>query len=817
MPSRSLVIAVTALLAVTALFVLLPAANPAGSPAPAAVPVGAAATSQPSASITYSILNGYGFTSNEFAPGEPGYGSLYFSVTDPLDRAVNVTITDPNAARDGVSSPAFQYEATLNATTFTFNSYMAGVGYTFPANLPYGGHWTVNFSAPNGGTVEQNVSVRLFYTFLGSSVGNGATLPGQPISVFWALVVGSNEGSFYPRATNVWITGSYIGNGTVQNFFPQGRVALSPVNVGTGTWSGKVPLNTTPDTQLHFEVYAIANVSGQLAENESGNLSISVGMLMIQSSGLTPAPPTCQFISDLYFTVNSLIAPCIEAGASYFGAFTPIAGLPVNVGYWNGTAHVTPSGAPTSVATNASGEAAFTFRASSPPFITALQYPTYDGINYTVHVPGASSLYPWTVWLNQTWSLLGGSTSAGVVQVALDHTEYYVGATATVSWTVSSTNATATGPVAATAYIIEGSSGVYFGIGAINSTAQSGSFTFPITSAMATQTLLVAVLASNSSTAFAGYASALVLTPSLLLSPASNFYNAGSTASVSAVINGGGSGATIQYEVWGYWQDGRAVVASGTVANGSSIAVSVPSSTPPLELEVYAWASVAGQVIATNNVTLDLAQGYSIQLGVTTASSYSDGSYQPGQIVTLSYQVVAIGGVALPQVVTFNLWTLGYPSSYTIQNVALSGTISYTIPSNAVQGTLLVELTAQGALAAAPCLPVGHCGGTAAIPINPHPSILSMELGPGSGITVGWLILLILVILVAILLVFFVFLRRRGGRSTAPIAPAMNPPAPPPSTPPAAEWKEPSAPPAAEPEPAASNPPPMPQPPSGGA
>jgi hypothetical protein len=809
MSRRTLAAVLTALLAVSTLFALAPAAahSPSGA-APTEISTGV----QPAAAISYTLLNGYDFAVTSYYPGETGWGSLYFSVTDTLDRAVNVTIVDPNAARDGVPSPAFHYLATLNTTTSTFDSYTAHVGYTFPASLPYGGHWTVNLSAPNGGSVQQNITLFVYYTSLSTSVGTGSTLPDQPVSVLWSLYLGSNGAGFYTHATNVWITGRYDGNGTTQNFFPQGRIALTPASAGRGAWNGLVPSNTTPDSLIRFQVYAITNVSGQVLENESNNITVRVGALVFQDYGLAPAPPSCAFGTYFSFPNGSLIASCVLAGSSYFGSFTPIAGLPVSVAYWNGTARVVPSGAPTSLVTNVSGEAAFTFSAASPPFVLLSAAPIYDALNFSVTLPGASALYTWTQWLNVSWILVTSSPASGLVQVSLDHTQYYEGNTATVSWSIGSSNLTQTGPITVTGWEVSGPGSVVYAQGVLNTSAQSGSFTFPVTAAMVPNTIVVTVLAQNATTGFVGYAYATALGPSLLLTPASVYYTPGSTAQTAVVLNGGGSGATIQYQVMGFWGFQVALLASGTVASGGTISAPIASNTPPQSVEVDAWATLSGQVIASSFAHLTLEQGYSILLGVSTASSYTDGSYQPGQTVTLTYAVVSIGGAALPQVANFELIALGYPNAYVFQNAGLSGTISFTIPSNAPRGSLLLELLASGSLSGAPCFPTGACIGVATLPINPSPSVLSMELGAGSGLTVGWLILLVLVVVVAVALFFM--LRGRGGRfAKVPTSSRLSPPTPPPSTESPAEWTPPPSSEPTPPPPSESSQPGLPEPP----
>jgi hypothetical protein len=805
-----LAVALTALLTVVLLLSLVPAQAHTASASPAAAPVRAAA-SHPSASITYTTLNGFGYAETVYFPGELGWGAFAFIVADTLDHAVNVTLTDPNAVKDGVATPAYHYEATLNTTTHTFNSYTAGVTYTFPDTLTYPGPWVVNFSAPNGGYVTTNVSILLYYVHTSTSAGSSAMLPGQALSVFWWIYLDSNGVGLYTHATQVWMTATYTGNGTVQSLFPQGRIALTPASAGEGQWNGMIPLNTTPNTELTFDVYAITNVTSQVLENASEAAVVTVGHLVIRDYGITQAPPTCAFGNAYYFPTGSLLASCLLVESDYLGAYTPVSGLPVTVGYWNGTAHVTPTGAPTALTTNTNGEVSFTFPATSPPFSQDYQYPGYDALNFTVKLPGASSLYVWTVWLNATWTLEGGSNAAGIVHVTLDHTQYYQGATATATWSIATANLTKTGTISAVSYLVEGPNGMIYQAAPLNHTATNGTFAIPITAAMVGHTITVYVYAENATRGFYGYASAAVISPLLLLSPAYAYYSAGTTMSVTATLNGGVN-AIISYQLWGYWQTSNSFLSNGTVANGTNIHVTIPATTPPLEIVVSAWATVQGQVVATATADLFLAQGYSILLGVTTPSSYSDGSYQPGQTITLSYQVVSVGGAALPQYVTFDLFALGYPQVYSIPNANLTGTLSFTIPSNAVQGTLVIELDAIGAFSAGSCFPTGSCVGLATIPINPSPSALALELG--GGVTVGWLILLVLLIVVAVVL--FVVFRRRGRRATPPSSGTLNPPAPAPSVPPAAEWQGPTQtpPPTSEPAPSSSQPP-LPEPPAG--
>jgi hypothetical protein len=821
MSTRTWSIVLSALLIFSATLAVVPSvAAHSGGSAPAAVETPASAplatpaeplAPTPGAVIGTALYNALGYYTDDFYIGETGWGTLTFAVYDAVDAAVNVTITDPNAARDGVSIPAFHYEAILNATTHEFYAYEVNVGYTFPSTVPYGGQWLINFSAPSAGYVNETINLYKYYVDLESSISSGSVLPGTAFSLAWWLLLQSNGATLYTGATGIFLDAHYYGNGTYQNLFASGIETLTTGS--TGTFSGQVPLNATPDTTVSFEFWAVTNLSGTIVENETASVSIAVGALHVENYGISPYAAYCLGYRYTYFPLNSLVAGCVEVESDYFGQLTAVAGVPVTIQYWNGTAHVNPTGgAATSATTNAAGAVTTTFNGTSPPFVTEFQWPGVDAVNFTVHLPGADTTgYAWTIWENLTWTLYPGSSASGIVSVTLDHTDYYAGATATATWSVQSSDPALTGTItpsfwcAATDYYCSGT----VASGNLSATAQSGTFTFPITTAEVGSTIYVFVFAGNASDEFDGFAYADVISPTLLLSPNEAYYSAGTSPSVTASVYGGSAatGATIGYQVWGYWSDSDAIVASGSIANGSSFSIPISSSTPPLELEVYAWASVNGIVLASADTGLSLAQGYTVSLGIATASSYSDGSYQPGQTITLSYRVASIGGAALPQTFDFLLVAPGYPIYREFSNVAPSGSFAFTIPSNAPGGALVVELEVGGTLSAGTCVPTGSCEGITAIPVNPHPSALNLELGAGSGLTVGWLILLVLIVLVAI--VGYLMLRRRGGSSSG------SPPA---------EWREPnasSAPagstnPPPPPPPAAETPPALPNPPAGG-
>jgi hypothetical protein len=808
MSRRFLAVALALVMIAAVVVVLAPAAglSPTSHASGAASPTVAA---QPNLGISYELYDGLGeYAYNTYYIGIATADTLTFYVHDPLDQDVNVTITDPNATRDGVASPAFTYEAKLNTTTDAFTSYKVGVQYTFPT-LAYGGTWVVNFSAPVAGYVTQNVTLLSYSVTTATSVASGgSTLPGMPVSVFWWATLDANGNSPYTGATSVWLWGTYTGNGTSQNLFAGGKTQLTTGS--WGQWNGTVPLNTTANTDLDFTVSVVTTVGGVIAENESAPATIQVGHLEKRDRGITNEPAYCLGSDISQIPQNSTAAACVEFGVQFEdGTFYPVAGLPVTIAFWNGTAHVPLTGEPTSATTDVNGEVEVTFLATAPPFTNYFQYPYYsDAVNFTATVPGANSTGDvWTIWQNVTdWGITPASGASGVVNAQFGNTEYFAGTTATVAWSISTAGEGATGPITANGWILEDveSEGTVYATGTIGGAAQSGTVSVAITSAMVGTEVRFVLLASNATLPFDAYAYATVIAPTLLLTPDSIYYTAGSSVTTTASLAGTAAapaGTTITWQEWAEWsQEGAYVlVTSGTVANGGTFNFPIPSTTPPQYVEIDAWASAGGLVLTSNSAYLGLEQGYSVLLGVGTVSNYADGSYQPGQTVTLNYQVVAIDGAPLPQVFSFDLFAAGYPFEQVINNVAPTGSVSFTIPSNAPAGGLTVLLSVSGDLSAGCVSSVefdeNDCTGVTTLNINPHPSVLSMDLGAGSGLTVGWLILLILVILVAIVL--YVVLRRRGGsrmsgggtNTTTP----MSPPAPPPSTGPATEWQQPGS------------------------
>jgi hypothetical protein len=838
MSRRALVLAIAVLMIASTALVLAPSGARGAAPAsPAAPPTAAAGagapfSSHPSAGgIEFILLSGqcpYDYCNvTYFQSGtfDGGYGSniLYFAVRDTSgDTSVNFTITDPNATRDHVGQPAYTINVVLNQTTDEYWSTESGGSYTIPASLAIGGGWNVTFSAPLGGMANGSFFVGTYEEDIyGSPYTDSVVLPGEPITTAYTAYSLAN-GAPDSQITNVSYYGTYDGPKGTTNLFSStknGIVTQSPAAQGSYSWV--VPANATYDSYIDLSVWVSIYVGPSQAENESYTVYYYVGEVWIESFTLeSNSGSACPQYQDSYFDSGTLIQGCAVVGGSDGGEyFTAIAGLDVSVSFWNGKTTVTPTGfTSTNLVSNASGEVSFSFLANSTYFSTIGTAPFYNSVNLTVSDPGASLVIPPInkTYSNNTFYLYPSAASAGVT-VSLNQLAYFEGQPVTATWTVSSTDSGSTGPITANQWYLYGEYQGLLSQGVITSTASSGTLPLTFPSGF-TGEFYLEVGASNATELFYGEVAGYVMAPTLTLTPSSTTFTPGSTVTVEAQAWGANSltDPVISYQIYadygnGYTSYGEGgSVGTGTVANGSSISIAVPSTGAPSEYWVYAYLGSSAGTVSSAYLTLNQSWGYNIFLGVTTQSSYSDGSYQPGQTVTVAFSIAPYGNAPLPVLYTFVVGVLGTQLSQVVTTTSTSGTFQFTIPSGWQTGVAILQAKLTGTYLYGNSCTGGFCAGMTAITINAHPSALSMELGAGSGLTVGWLILLIIVIV--LFLVTLVLIRRRKSSpppsGAAPVTTPMNPPAPAPSQPAAQQWQE-------SPPPSGESQPPMPTPPPG--
>ncbi|HLM91330.1 MAG TPA: hypothetical protein VK424_04680 [Thermoplasmata archaeon] len=820
MARRILVLGLAVLLIVSTLMVLgtggsraqvAPLAPPSAAPHPAAP--------HPSVnSIQVETYEGNDVYYNDtyFASGGynyPGENILFFWVYDPTaDSRLNFTLSDPNASRDGVGSPAFTVNVPLNTTTHEYFSYLAGVSYTFPSSLAIGGTWVVNASAPLGGSAQYNITVATFGSDMsGSPRPYTGVLPGESITAAWQLYNLVN-GAYATHVTNLALDGWYYSNGSYHNLFPGGIVNVSVSAAGDYTFT--VPANASVTTYLYFDLWPTIISNGKLAENESDEIWWGVGSVDLQVEQETEYNGVCPTGYDSSYYSGSLVQVCATVGALWNDELYGVPNLPVSIHFWNGLSVVTPGGSPpTTLMSNSTGKVSFSYLATSPPLTSEYVYPYENYLNLSVTDPVATSpTSDWSKWSNTSLYVdVNGAT--GGVAVQLNQLEYYPGQTVTATWSLSSTNTAQTGTLTAVGwYAYNEQTDAFLAQGMISSTASTGTFNVALPTGFVGP-FVVEVYAVNATTSFYGEAYGYSTTPRLFLNPSSTTFTPGSTVTITAEAYGDAAltGATITYQVWASFDLGRnygnyGIVETGTVANNTAFTIAVPSSAAPGYYEVYGYlGSTASGIVASDELEIDQVWGYYVTLGVNTASSYSDGSYQPGQTLTVAFQITPYGNAPLPVLYTFYVDLNGAQIYDQLSSASTSGTFQITIPSGQPSGIAFLELELDGTYLSGNSCGSGYCYGETAITINAHPSVLSMEVGGNSGITVGWLILLIVILVVAVVLALLIRRKKTppssGGASTTT---PMSPPAPAPSGTGAQEWSEP-----------APNQPPMPTPPPG--
>ncbi len=768
-------IALALVIVVSGLFVF-------AGPAHAGAVSSPAKASHPLATVSIHATDQYGYYRSEFSVGYSN-GVVCFSAFDPSDSQATISIFDTNATRDRLASPVFTYTASFSSSSFN-DSWTYGVGYLLPLNLTYGGNWTLQISGTNGGVANFTFFVHS-YTVDAFTTQN-AYLPGHPGSGFFEVDYTANLGP-YPFAT-VHIAGRYYTSGGTWSPLVTSPSTLT--DVARTTFNFTVPLDANTNGEVVFAVFA--NASTGLSE--SAFAYAAVGNLSDPVVDIGACPGGC-FTSA--FTDGSTVY--VQIQEDIIGFYTlGAAGVRIVVSFSSGSLPVTVPSVPTNLTTNATGGASFVFLASASIFPTQ----KIDELTVTASDPLNPSLP--TTSTHVFFTVSSVPTATPNVEVRFDSLQYYGGDTATVTWQLGGLNASVSQGWTADEWFLEDySTGRTLGWGSINSTQSQGQFTFAIPVNYGGE-IEAFVWAYNASAWTEGWASALVTAPTILLNPSEVYYLPGDTVTVQVTTEGSiFSGTTLYQSVV---ESSGYQLASG-VLSGSQITFSIPKVGAPN----YVTVSVAAQsptlgIVAANTVEVSEATGFQLFAGISTRSNYADGSFQPGQTIQISYNLQAIGGTTLPK--TFNIFI--YPGSASYFGSAYgsvyaattspSGTVSYTIPSNVPAGAQTFTVVVTSGVCTYTC---GAVSSFSAL-IQPNPSVLGYELGAGSGVTVGWVILLVLILLVAV--IAYIALRRGGGRSGGK-PPAVKPysgSAPPSSGSSTPSWKE-------EGGGSSSSPPPMPQ------
>ncbi|MFZ0831106.1 MAG: hypothetical protein WCB18_09045 [Thermoplasmata archaeon] len=620
---------------------------------------------------------------------------------------------------------------------------------------------TLDHNLTHGASSASGVRSSVVPTYeVGLDVTNQPVLPGYHDTLWWDVANDTNDAPILTLST-ITILGTYYNNADQLLKMPG-----TPVNVSTtpiNSWSFLVPANSS-DVPGFLPVLTVWANSTSLGMNQSNSIEVLVGSLVIGDDSVCSAVTGCGAL-----TVGNPATVSVTADVLH-GEESPAPNETAKILFYStGSSPVTVPGVPATLTTNAQGVAAVTFTPSS----TIFNVPGPNRVEIEVTDSVNTSL---TVYANVTWNLYNPS---GTLNFAffLNSATYYSGQTVTATWQSAGTNSTI-GPINVTNYLVLDLTDHdnVIGDGVIESTAATGTFHFVLGPDYVGEFGAILVV-HNSSDEFAFIAEAESYAAVLLVTPSEYYFNPGDT--VTATVTGFGpalTGATISAFVQA--TDSGQTLYNGTVTGGS-FQFLVPAVAPADEYEIYVWASTStGGTIAQADNYIDEAYGYSLWVGVTTVSPYSDGSFAPGQVVQVGWKVIAQGTTPLPTAVEIEICSLGCdygsPAYKEYIETGSSGSVAFTIPAGTPDGPQVFALDAA-------FLGGGGVENLFTVIVNSSPSALNYELVGDSGLTVAWLILLVLVIVVAIVLVMM----RRRNKPTMVMSPTASGSAP--------EWKEPAS------------------------
>lgn len=606
--------------------------------------------------------------------------------------------------------------------------------------------------------------------FVTGQVTTNPVLPGYHDNLLYFVENNTNHAPFQ-QLSSLTITGTYYNTALKQLVFPGTPATLSP-STPISSWAFTVPANATTDPFDSPVLTVWANASS-LSMTTSNSFTVWVGTLGFSFNDVCSTTFNC---GSLTTGVPAYVETSVRISGDFGFLTGPAAGEAVTFTYYStGSSPVTVPGVPGSLTTDSNGYAAETFTPNSTifnvPGPNRVWIHVTDSVNSSLHVDD-----------NATWNLYN---PAGTADYAfwLSAPQYYSGAQVTAYWQWRGTNATV-GTITLTNYVVtDASSHTILANALIGSTAASGSFQFTLASSYY-GTIDVVAFAHNTSDYWTLGASANVYQGLFAAVPSELYYNPGDVITVSITEQGPGfSGAAVNAVVQA--GDSGQTLFNGAVSGGS-FQFTIPAVAPAGSYIVNAWAYSSTQgLLATFGGYIYEASGYDFWAGIASASSYADGSFMPGQTVQLGYKVTPYGTSTAPLAVELELFpgdcsvTRCFADTPPVKlwaSVGASGSVAFTLPNslpNGVQTFNVVALFA-GTVESDPV----------SVTINSAPSVLNYELGAGSGLTVGWLILLILILVVAFVIIMS---RRRGGSARMVMSPTPS------TSTPAAEWKEPAS------------------------
>ncbi len=753
----------------------LPALSPCGVPRCLIVNLG---VSTFPGSITYT---------SDFNTGSVGNANeVFFQLCDfAPDHTANVSISDPNATSDGLANPLFDRSVPLTFTAsslcpggVSFDSTLAPeLFYTLPRGLVQGGTWTFNVTAGANGWSMDQVSFRVDTYYVQLTPDQSYHLPQDRATVFYQVLSYETQGPV-SGSLQFAANGLYV-NSTSPLWMTSLPALTPPVGTPQGSLSFLIPSNGQAGTPVALQLWANLTASGRTSSEASIAYITVAQVLAPQLCAATTTdggPIPCP--SPLAFPQGSLLVlrETAVVGTQSAGVMGALPGATITVQLFSaGLPQPAPSSFPTQLTADASGTAREVLDTS------VLRVSTIT-VNVTVTDPNDPAL---TNHSALTIALLGNSSQVAVV-ISLNSTQYYGGDTLGGSYQLVMPGGSGGLPPYWTAYAYQ----IYFLAGAtVCPFAPSGALEWQgnlsgVTGPVPSYTLganmkgivQVVIFAHNGSSAanlgIYAMTCALVSPPAVLLNPSEVNYLPGDTITVA--ISGQGTlltkgNPTYYANVVGFATVTGHAPCSGTTMQvlygeavpGTSFSFVVPRNGASTCYEVSVSAETSAGFVSGQDLELDEVSGFQLTASVATLSQYSDGSYQPGQTLSLSYSLTAMGVSSLPASLTL-LVQLGTEPPTRSQQASTSGTLSVTIPSGQGAGLLLIFIEAQ---VTDPSAPGGvlFVSTDTGVMVHPNPSWLDQEVSAGSGFTMGDLTLIVALAAVAAI-VFFLWWRSRWER-----------------------------------------------------
>lgn len=279
------------------------------------------------------------------------------------------------------------------------------------------------------------------------------------------------------------------------------------------------------------------------------------------------------------------------------------------------------------------------------------------------------------------------SDISGTIGLTLtpDKSVYYSGDTVNITYELRVNGSV----VSSTAAWVASDGAIYLASG--SSTTGSLSFVIPSNYAGSFDVEMIASTADGDMAS--GGTSILVLVGDLVVAAATQEYTPGQAIPVRYDIAGNwGASTTV---LWTFEDTMGNVIASGTVTGTNGSFTITPPSDATGTLSLSVWATDPTGKSLSETLWLTPYSDLQLRISVKTQSAVAGGSFEPGDVITIHYEFVAIGDATLPSIVSLSYGLLGVGAQANAVG-GDQGDLQYTIPAEASDATYLLLVAGGG-------------------------------------------------------------------------------------------------------------------------